>query len=181
MVLPGVLAVGLALGALLLGRKPKGNAAGGGGTGSRKRKRCDPWGALVDRVVVLPSPSTSDGTHPRSLEGLRYVVKDIFQITGRVAGFGSPAWLESHRKPASANARAIYLLQNAGATGVGVTHMDEFAYSISGENFHYGAPINPASPGRVPGGSSSGSAVAVAAAVDKCDFALGTDSGGSVR
>ena len=67
----------------------------------------------------------------------------------------------------------------AGATGVGKTVMDEMAYSINGENAHYGTPANPCAPGRVPGGSSSGSAVAVAASL--ADFALGTDTGGSFR
>jgi Asp-tRNA(Asn)/Glu-tRNA(Gln) amidotransferase A subunit family amidase len=57
--------------------------------------------------------------------------------------------------------------------------MDEMAYSINGENAHYGTPVNPCVPDRVPGGSSSGSAVAAAA--NLADFALGTDTGGSVR
>lgn len=63
----------------------------------------------------------------------------------------------------------------SGASGVGVTHMDELAYSINGENAHYGAPKNPYAPGRVAGGSSSGSAVAVAAVLQGVDFALGGD------
>src|SRR5215472_11367237 len=62
---------------------------------------------------------------------------------------------------------------------VGKTHSDEMAYSLNGENVHYGTPINPKAPDRIPGGSSSGSAVAVAG--DLVDFALGTDCGGSVR
>lgn len=62
---------------------------------------------------------------------------------------------------------------------MGKTITDEMAYSLSGENHWYGMPVNPGAPGRTPGGSSSGSASAVAAA--ECDFALGTDTGGSVR
>jgi len=67
----------------------------------------------------------------------------------------------------------------ASARMVGKTHTDELAYSLNGENVHYGTPINPRAPGRIPGGSSSGSAAAVAGGL--VDFALGTDCGGSVR
>ena len=66
-----------------------------------------------------------------------------------------------------------------GASIVGKTQTDELTYSLNGENIHYGTPINPRAPGRIPGGSSSGSAVAVAG--ELVDFALGTDCGGSVR
>jgi len=62
---------------------------------------------------------------------------------------------------------------------VGKTHTDEMAYSLNGENVHYGTPVNPRAPERIPGGSSSGSAAAVAGGL--VDFALGTDCGGSVR
>ena len=174
MALPGILAVGSAIGALLFARTRK----VGGSKPSNKRERIDPHGALVDRWAVPATPD-SDGT-PRALEGLRYAVKDIFHIKNRTTGFGSPAWVETHN-PAASTARAVQMCADAGALGVGVTHMDEFAYSISGENFHYGTPTNPHANGRIPGGSSSGSAVAVAANVDNIDFALGTDSGGSVR
>jgi Asp-tRNA(Asn)/Glu-tRNA(Gln) amidotransferase A subunit family amidase len=67
----------------------------------------------------------------------------------------------------------------AGADMVGKTHSDELAYSLNGENVHYGTPINPRAPDRIPGGSSSGSAAAVAGGL--VDFALGTDCGGSIR
>ena len=67
----------------------------------------------------------------------------------------------------------------AGATLIGKTITDELAFSLEGVNAHYGTPVNPACPDRLPGGSSSGSAVAVAAGL--VDFALGTDTGGSVR
>ncbi len=62
---------------------------------------------------------------------------------------------------------------------VGKAITDELTYSLNGENIHYGTPVNPKAPGRIPGGSSSGSAVAVAG--ELADFALGTDCGGSVR
>ena len=173
MALPGILAVGSALGAYLLAKvRARGGAA--------KRRGVDPLGAFVDETEVPATPASSGDGAPRALENLRYAVKDIFQIEGRVTGFGSPAWAETH-KPARKTARAVAMLADAGATCVGVTHMDEFAYSVSGENAHYGTPRNPAAPGRIPGGSSSGSAVAVAASLNDVAFALGTDSGGSVR
>ena len=173
MALPGFLAVGSALGAYLLAKV----RAGGG---AAKRRRVDPLGAFVDSTEVPATPASSGDGAPRALANLRYAVKDIFQIEGRVTGFGSPAWAETH-KPAGKTARAVAMLADAGATCVGVTRMDEFAYSVSGENAHYGTPRNPAAPDRIPGGSSSGSAVAVAAALKDVAFALGTDSGGSVR
>ncbi len=70
-------------------------------------------------------------------------------------------------------------LLEAGAAFAGKTHTAELAFSLDGRNEHYGTPVNPAAPGRVPGGSSSGSAAAVAAGL--VDFALGSDTGGSVR
>jgi amidase len=112
------------------------------------------------------------------LAGLTFGVKDFIDIEGHVTGAGNPRWLETHT-PATATAPCVLTLLAAGATMVGKTISDELAYSLNGDNFHYGTPLNSAAPGRVPGGSSSGSASAVAAAL--CDFALGTDSGGSVR
>ena len=83
------------------------------------------------------------------------------------------------RTPAVAHATAVELLVDAGATVIGKTITDELAYSLSGTNVHFGTPVNPAAPGRIPGGSSAGSASAVAAGL--CDLALGTDTGGSIR
>ena len=85
---------------------------------------------------------------------------------------------ETHA-PAARTASAVERLLAAGASMVGKTHTDEMAYSLNGENVHYGTPANPHAPGRIPGGSSSGSAAAVAGGL--VDFALGTDCGGSVR
>ena len=112
------------------------------------------------------------------LNGLSYGLKDIYDIEGIPTGFGSPAWLNSHPIP-TISAAFIQTLCNAGATLLGKTHTDELTYSILGINAHYGTPINSASPERVPGGSSSGSAAAVAAGL--VDFAIGSDTGGSVR
>lgn len=75
-----------------------------------------------------------------------------------MTGFGNPTWRDSH-PAASATAPPVSALLAAGATVVGKTHLDELAYSLNGENAHYGTPVNVAAPGRIPGGSSSGSAV----------------------
>ena len=93
-------------------------------------------------------------------------------------GFGQPTWLQSHPPPKE-TARAVELLLDAGADMVAKAHCDELCYSLTGENVHYGTPKNVNAPGRVPGGSSNGSAAAVAGGL--VDFALGTDCGGSVR
>lgn len=112
------------------------------------------------------------------LAGRAFGVKDFFDIAGHVTGAGNPRWLETHA-PAAATAPCVDALLAAGATMIGKTISDELAYSLNGDNFHYGTPLNTAAPDRVPGGSSSGSAAAVAAGL--CDFSLGTDTGGSVR
>jgi len=112
------------------------------------------------------------------LNGLSYGVKDIYDIAGIPTGFGSPAWLNTHPIPSN-TATFIKTLSKAGATLVGKTHTDELTYSILGINAHYGTPLNSAGPARVPGGSSSGSAAAVAAGL--VDFSVGSDTGGSVR
>ncbi|WP_172331132.1 amidase [Mangrovicoccus sp. HB161399] len=112
------------------------------------------------------------------LSGLRLAVKDNLDIAGHVTGSGHPGWA-SIRQPAAETAPVVRMLAAAGAQIVGKTHMDELAYSLMGENAHYGTPLNPAAPGRVPGGSSSGSASAVAQGL--ADLGIGTDTGGSVR
>jgi amidase len=126
----------------------------------------------ADRSVFVP------GADSGILEGLTFAAKDVFDIEGHRTGAGNPDWLRTHQ-PAKVTARAVQRLLDAGATLVGKTHTDELTYSLNGENYHYGTPVNPNAPGRIPGGSSSGSAVAVAAGL--VDFALGTDTGGSVR
>jgi amidase len=112
------------------------------------------------------------------LRGLTFAVKDVFDIAGHRTGNGNPLWLETHAL-AARTASSVERLLAAGARMVGKTHTDELAYSLNGENVHYGTPTNPNAPGRIPGGSSSGSAAAVAGGL--VDFALGTDCGGSVR
>jgi amidase len=112
------------------------------------------------------------------LKGLAFGVKDIYDIAGVKTGFGSPAWLDTHEAPKK-NAALVDILLQAGASVVGKTHTEEMAWSINGINVHYGTPVNVRAKGRVCGGSSSGSASAVAGKL--CDFALGSDTGGSVR
>jgi amidase len=112
------------------------------------------------------------------LVGLTFAVKDIYDVAGHRTGFGSPDWLRTHG-PAARTAPVVQRLLDAGAHLVGKTHTDELTWSLTGENAHYGTPVNVNAPGRIPGGSSSGSAAAVAAAV--VDFAVGSDTGGSVR
>ncbi len=118
------------------------------------------------------------GAHDGPLAGLTCAVKDMYDIAGSRTGGGSPAWLAA-QKPATAHAALVQRLLDSGATIIGKTICDEFFYSVSGANAHYGTPPNLRAPGRLPGGSSSGSAAATAAGV--CDFALGSDTGGSVR
>ncbi len=112
------------------------------------------------------------------LAGRTFAAKDLFDIAGDVTGAGNPDWLALH-SPAARTAPVVQALVDAGADMVGKTHTDELSRGIFGENAHYGTPTNPKAPGRVPGGSSSGSAAAVAGGL--VDFALGTDTGGSVR
>lgn len=112
------------------------------------------------------------------LAGLTFAAKDLFDVAGFVTGAGNPDWAATH-PPAERTAGAVLRLVEAGASLVAKTLTDEIAFSINGENAHYGTPRNPAAPGRVPGGSSSGSASAVAGGL--VDTALGTDTGGSVR
>jgi amidase len=112
------------------------------------------------------------------LAGLTFAAKDIFDIAGHVTGGGNPDWRATHAA-ATRTAWAVQVLVAAGATMVGKTITDEITRGILGENAHYGTPVNPRAPDRVPGGSSSGSAAAVAGSL--VDFALGSDTGGSVR
>ncbi len=119
-----------------------------------------------------------EGVTAGPLSGLTFAAKDIFDVAGHVTGGGNPDWKTTHA-PAERTAWIVQTLVDAGATMVGKTHTDELTRGILGENAHYGTPVNPRAPGRVPGGSSSGSASAVAGGL--VDFALGSDTGGSVR
>ena len=133
----------------------------------------DPVGAFCrDNHVAL------EGAGEGPLAGLAFGAKDVFHIAGVRTGFGHPAWLAT-REPPLETAAAVQRLLDAGADLAGKTHTDELAYSLTGENVHYGTPVNARAPDRIPGGSSNGSAAAVTAGL--VDFAIGTDCGGSVR
>jgi amidase len=135
---------------------------------------------MHDPLNAFCSISTArlKGAPTGPLAGLTFAAKDLFDIAGHVTGAGNPDWLALHA-PAQRTAPVVQRLVDAGAEMVGKTHTDELSRGIFGENAHYGTPTNPSAPGRVPGGSSSGSVAAVAGGL--VNFALGTDTGGSVR
>jgi amidase len=131
--------------------------------------------------IRIPGRAVRAGGHSSPggpLDGLGFAAKDIFDVEGYVCCCGNPDWLASHA-PATRTAPVITRLVEAGATMVGKTITDELAYSLNGQNFHYGTPRNGGAPDRIPGGSSSGSVSAVA--YGAADFARGSDTGGSVR
>ena len=133
----------------------------------------DPIGACVPNGK-FSLPATGSGV----LNGLTFAVKDIFDIAGHPTSAGNPTWLATHHV-ATHTSPLVEQLLAAGATMTGKVITDELAYSLNGDNIHYGTPVNVNAAGRVPGGSSSGSVAAVAAKL--CDFALGSDTGGSTR
>ncbi|KAK0589716.1 hypothetical protein LWI29_017728 [Acer saccharum] len=136
------------------------------------------FGAFVERFELLPFPQPPPPAARQSLSGLTFAINDMFDLKGYVTGFGSLDWVRTHEE-AGKTAVVVTLLLKNGATCVGKTVIDEMAFGITGENKHYGTPINPQMPSHIPGGSSSGSAVAVATEI--VDFALGTDTIGGVR
>jgi amidase len=129
---------------------------------------------FVPHDLAAPLKGAASGP----LAGLSAVVKDMYDIAGERTGCGSPEWLATH-PPAARNCPPVQKILDAGATIIGKTVCDEYFYSVSGANAHYGTPVNIRAPGRLPGGSSAGSAAACGAGL--CDFALGSDTGGSVR
>jgi amidase len=130
--------------------------------------------ALVPHTLKEPLSGSGEGP----LAGLTFMVKDLFAIAGRKVSNGNPCFY-AHAEPARETASAIRRLLEAGASLTGITICDEFFYSVLGSNVHYGSPVNVKAPEHVTGGSSCGSAAAVAAGL--CDFALGSDTGGSIR
>lgn len=119
-----------------------------------------------------------DGATGGRLSDLTFAVKDIYDVAGWRTGFGNPVWLQTH-EPATLTSPIVQSLIDAGATLCGKLITDELTYSLNGDNPHDGTPLNSRAPDCVPGGSSSGSAAAVAAHL--VDFALGSDTGGSTR
>jgi amidase len=134
---------------------------------------------MTSTEAFVPSPRTHvAGAATGPLVGLDFAVKDLIDVAGVPTGGGNPDWPRFTATP-DRHAWVVQTLLDAGASVVGKTITDEVSLGILGENAHDGTPLNPMAPDRVPGGSSSGSASAVAAKA--CDFALGTDTGGSVR
>ena len=135
---------------------------------------------MTDHIgAFLPGPRLQiAGAAEGPLQGLSFAVKDLIDIAGYPTGFGNPDWAATHSIP-EGSAPVVDRLLKAGASVAGKVILDELAYSLEGRNAHYGTPKNAKAPGRIVGGSSSGSAAAVAAGL--VDFALGSDTGGSVR
>lgn len=129
-----------------------------------------PWRVRLEPVGLPGSTG--------ALAGVSLAVKDVIDVAGVATGAGNPTFL-ADAQPASEHAAAVTCLLEAGAVAIGKAHTDELAFSLSGTNVHYGTPSNLAAPGRVPGGSSSGSAAAVSSGV--AQIALGTDTAGSIR
>lgn len=136
-------------------------------------KPVDTCNAFVPGEMITVKPHQEG-----RLSSLTFAVKELYDVKGFVTGAGNPHWKSTH-PVAQTTAPAVEMLLNEGATLIGKTISDEMAFSLDGENFHYGTPINSKCPGRIPGGSSSGSAAAVAGGL--VDFALGTDTAGSMR
>ena len=148
-----------------------------------EKDRAPPDGTrAVPRRVTSPFVGGSSvriaGVPGGALAGLTFAAKDLLDVAGHPTGGGNPDWARRNPVPTH-HAWAVQRLLDAGATLVGKTVTDEVSLGILGENPFDGTPLNPKAPDRVPGGSSSGSASAVAQGF--CDTALGTDSGGSVR
>ncbi len=135
---------------------------------------------MTDHInAFVPGPRVHiDGAPDGPLSGLTFAAKDLFDVAGVPTGGGNHDWARVNPVPTQ-HAWAVRTLLDAGATLIGKTITDEVSLGILGENAFDGTPLNSLAPDRVPGGSSSGSAAAVAAGL--CDTALGTDTGGSVR
>ena len=134
------------------------------------RERALEEAARIDRIVAA-------GGDPGPLAGVPFAVKNLFDIQGLSTRAGSRINLD--RPPAAVDATSIRRLNDAGAVLLGALNMGEYAYDFTGENCHYGASRNPHDPSRMSGGSSGGSATAVASGM--VPFALGSDTNGSVR
>jgi aspartyl-tRNA(Asn)/glutamyl-tRNA(Gln) amidotransferase subunit A len=120
---------------------------------------------------------STDGTTLGPLDGVIVSIKDLFDVAGEPTRAGSKILADA--PPAASDAPVVQRLRDAGAIIVGKTNMSEFAFTGVGANPHYGTPGNPADRKRIPGGSSSGAAVAVADGM--CEISIGTDTGGSTR
>jgi aspartyl-tRNA(Asn)/glutamyl-tRNA(Gln) amidotransferase subunit A len=130
--------------------------------------------ATLNAFTYLPERLAASGTG--LLAGVPVVVKDLMRVAGMPLSGGGKAM---GREIATRDAEIVARLKRAGAVVVGLANLHEFAYGITSDNPHFGRVVNPAAPSRIPGGSSGGSAAAVAAGVVR--HATGTDTGGSIR
>jgi amidase len=126
----------------------------------------------------VPGPASYPPTGSGPLTGQTMAVKDLIAIPGHVSSFGHPRWRATHG-PSSQLAPVLSRLLSAGASIAGLAKLDQIAWSVVGNVGEGVAPLNPAYPDRFTGGSSSGSAAAVAGGL--ADIGIGTDTGGSVR
>jgi amidase len=133
----------------------------------------DELNAFLD-LPEIPVPNAQSG----ALSGLSLGVKDIFDVAGYVTGCGNPN-RAAEGLPATRSAPAIQMLLDAGARFAGKTQTEELAFSMIGQNVHFPHPVNPSARDRITGGSSSGSAAAVAGGL--VDIGTGSDTGGSIR
>ena len=133
-------------------------------------------GAVAGPAAAHAAGAAAGGAAP--LTGLGFAVKDLLAVRGWRMGCGNPHWA-ARQEPSPVTAAAVQRLLAAGGRCLGTTWLDEFAFGLAGENAWGGTPPNPRAPGRIPGGSSSGSASAVA--LGEADLALGTDTAGSIR
>jgi amidase len=133
----------------------------------------DPVNAFL-RYPAVAAAAADEGP----LKDLTFAVKDIYDVAGYPTGGGSPV-KQAESPIHTEHAPLVASMLQAGARFVGKTQTDELTFSLNGQNKHFPEPVNRRAPGRITGGSSSGSAAAVAAGL--CDFALGSDTGGSVR
>lgn len=137
-----------------------------------------PAPALDTRVWRIVGDPLVPPLQAGSLSGESVAVKDLYAVKGQQIGAGNPAWL-AEAAPEGEYAAAVRALLEAGASIRGIARTDELAYSLAGQNAHYGTPPNPRAPYRIPGGSTSGSATAVS--LGHASIGLGTDTGGSIR
>ena len=137
-----------------------------------------PAPALDTRVWRVVGDPLVRGAAAGPLAGESVAVKDLIAVAGHPVGAGNPAYL-AEAEPERDSAPVVSSLLEAGADVRGIARTDEFAYSLAGANEHYGTPPNPQAPYRLPGGSTSGSAAAVA--LGHATIGLGTDTGGSIR
>jgi amidase len=132
----------------------------------------------TEQANLAEEARATNGAGAAALAGMRFAVKDLIAVRGCVRGCGNPHWA-ARQQASTVSAVAVQRLLAAGARCLGTTWLDEFAFGLAGENAWGGTPPNPRAPGRIPGGSSSGSAAAVA--LGEADLALATDTAGSIR